>query len=73
MRTARRWPAPWKTGENYKETVMEELITGNPIIAGLIAIAAVYFIFKLIGVFTFLLRLGLAVAIGAAILYYYVK
>lgn len=52
---------------------MEELITGNPIIAGLIAIAAVYFIFKLIGVFTFLLRLGLAGAIGAAILYYYVK
>lgn len=52
---------------------MEALITGNPVIAGAMAIIAVYFIFKLIGLFTFLLRLGLAVAIGAAILYYYVK
>lgn len=52
---------------------MEAFITGNPVIAGVVAIIAVYVIFKLIGLFTFLLRLGLAVAIGAAILYYYMK
>lgn len=52
---------------------MEEIITNYPVVAGLAAIVAVYVIFKLIGLFTFLLRLGLAVAIGAALFYYYVK
>lgn len=49
---------------------MLEIISSNPWIVGLVAIIGVYIIFKLIGVFTFLLRLGLAVAIGAAIIYW---
>lgn len=49
---------------------MLETISSNPILAGAVAILGVYIIFKLIGVFTFLLRLGFAVAIGAAIVYW---
>ncbi len=49
---------------------MLETISSNPWVAGLVAIVGVYIIFKLIGVFTFLLRLGFAIAIGAAIIYY---
>lgn len=49
---------------------MLETISSNPLMAGLIAIVGIYIIFKLIGVFTFLIRLGLAVAIGAAIIYW---
>lgn len=52
---------------------MLELITSNPLIGGVVAIIAVYIIFKLLGVLTFLIRLGLAVAIGAALFYYFVK
>lgn len=49
---------------------MLETISSNPLIAGLIAIIGVYIIFKLIGIFGTLLRLGFAIAIGAAIIYW---
>lgn len=52
---------------------MLEIITGNPILAAIAAVIGIYIIFKLIGVFTFLLRLGFAIAIGAALLYYFMK
>lgn len=52
---------------------MEELFTDSPLLGGVIAIIAVYVIYKLIGVLTFFIRLGLAVAIGAAIFYYFTK
>lgn len=49
---------------------MLETISSNPIIAGIVAIVGIYIIFKLIGIFGTLLRLGFAVAIGAAIIYW---
>lgn len=52
---------------------MEELFTDSPLLGGVIAIIAVYVIYKLIGVLTFFIRLGLALAIGAAILYYFTR
>ncbi len=52
---------------------MEELLEQYPLVAGVAAVIAVYVIFKLIGLFTFLLRLGLAAAIGIFIFYYYIQ
>lgn len=51
---------------------MLETIMGNPILAGLAAVVCIYIIFKLIGVVTFLFRMGLALAIAAGLFYYYV-
>lgn len=54
----------------FQGDCMLETISSNPIIAGIVAIVGIYIIFKLIGIFGTLLRLGLAVAIGAAIIYW---
>lgn len=50
---------------------MEDLFTESPLLGGVIAIIAVYIIYKLIGVLTFFIRLALAIAIVAALVYYF--
>lgn len=50
-----------------------EIISTNPVVAGLIALAAVYIVFKILGVLSFLFRLGLAVVIAILVFQYFSK
>ncbi len=72
MPTARPWQAPWKTEKNYKEIRMEQILS-NPVVAGVAALVVVYLIFKVLGVLSFLFRLGIAVVIAAAVFQYFSK
>jgi multisubunit Na+/H+ antiporter MnhE subunit len=49
---------------------MLEFISANPIIGALVAAVGVYLIFKILGIFATLIKVGFAIAIFCGIMYW---
>ena len=49
---------------------MFELISSNPIIGALVAAIGVYLIFKILGIFATVIKIGFAIAIFLGIMYW---